>query len=83
MKLAFCIVVEDEPLAQQVIENYIGRISELKLVAKCESVDEAFTVLKLTPIDIVFLDIHLNAISGIELIEKLRIDLDFGMLLWR
>jgi two-component SAPR family response regulator len=71
-RLFFCIVVDDEPLAQQVIQNYIDRISELKLVAKCESVEEAFTVLKSVSVDIVFLDLDLKTINGTDLIAKMR-----------
>lgn len=70
--LLFCIIVDDEPLAQQVIENYVSRIQELKLVAKCENVEEAFEVLSSTKIDLVFLDLHLNATSGTEVLAKLK-----------
>ena len=72
-RLFFCIVVDDEPLAQQVLENYIGRINELKLVAKCESVEEALTLLKLASVDIVFLDLDLKTIKGTELITKMQL----------
>ncbi|WP_073143585.1 LytR/AlgR family response regulator transcription factor [Chryseolinea serpens] len=67
-----CIVIEDEPLGQQVLENYILRMNSLKLVAVCESVDEAFTVLKAQEVDVVFLDMQLKASWGTDLISKLK-----------
>ena len=71
-KLLLCLIVDDEPLAQQILENYILRIEELELVAKCESVEEAFGVLKSNHIDIVFLDLQLQAVNGSEVVKKLK-----------
>jgi two-component system LytT family response regulator len=67
-----CIIVDDEPLAQQVLENYIQRTADLKLVAKCESVEEAIETLKANEIDIVFLDLDLKTTRGTEVISKMK-----------
>lgn len=66
----FCLIVDDEPLAQQVLENYIARVDQLELVCKCESVEEAYEVINTQPIDVVFLDLNLGAMSGIDLMKK-------------
>jgi response regulator of citrate/malate metabolism len=66
----FCLIVEDEPLAQEVLENYINRLDQLKLVCKCESVEEAFDIISSQHIDVVFLDLNLGSISGIDLVKK-------------
>lgn len=71
-KVLLCIVVEDEPLAQQVLENYIHRIGELKLIAKCESVEEAYDVISSNEVDVVFLDLQLKTAAGVELFQKLK-----------
>ncbi|MBA4058583.1 MAG: hypothetical protein C0490_27960 [Marivirga sp.] len=68
--ILFCLVVDDEPLAQQVLENYIGRVDQLELVCKCESVEEAYEVINSRPIDVLFLDLNLGSLSGIDLVKK-------------
>lgn len=68
-----CIIVEDEPLAQQILENYILRIHNLKLISKCESIEEAYAILTSDKIDIIFLDINLQRSSGMELIKELSL----------
>lgn len=70
--LLLCIIVDDEPLAQQVLENYIQRIDDLKLVEKCESAEDALKILSSHKVDAIFLDLDLKQINGLEFIEKLR-----------
>jgi response regulator of citrate/malate metabolism len=67
-----CIIVEDEPLAQQVLDNYISQVDQLKLVAKCETVDDAYQVIVQNNIDVVFLDLNLEAVSGLDLIKEIK-----------
>ncbi len=67
-----CIIIDDEPLAQQIVEDYIKMIPFLKLEKKCDSVFDAINVLQSTKIDLIFLDIHLPNISGIEFIRGLE-----------
>lgn len=67
-----CIIIDDEPLAQQIIEDYVNMIPFLKLEKKCNSVFEALEVLQKTRIDLIFLDIHLPNVSGIEFISSLE-----------
>src|SRR5687768_4068635 len=71
--ILFCLVVDDEPLAQQVLETYIDRTDQLELVHKCESVEEAYEIICSEKIDVIFLDLNLGAVSGIELV-KAQID---------
>lgn len=66
-----CIIIDDEPLAQQILEDYISHIPFLKLEKKCSSVFEALEVLQKTSIDLIFLDIHLPNVSGVEFISSL------------
>jgi DNA-binding LytR/AlgR family response regulator len=68
-----CIIIDDEPLAQDIIEDYIGKIPYLKLVAKCSSAFEAFDVLRQHTIDLIFLDIHMPHVNGIDFIKSLEI----------
>lgn len=66
-----CVVIDDEPLAQQVLERHIARTGELTLVAKCFNAIEAFAVLHQQPVDLLFLDIKMPAMSGMTFIQSL------------
>jgi len=66
-----CLIVDDEPLAQQVMEEFTGRVPFLELAAKCSSATEAIEVLRNVQIDLIFLDIHMPRLSGLDFISSL------------
>lgn len=68
-----CIIVEDEPLAQERIRDYILRIPDLHLHQVFENSLDALVYSKTHPVDLFFLDIHLEGISGIQLLENAQI----------
>ncbi len=72
MKKLNCIIVDDEPLAQEVIERHISGMNDLILVKKCSNALEAFEVLHTEPVDLMFLDISMPVISGIDFLRSLR-----------
>ncbi len=65
-----CIIVDDEELAHNVIEEYISRIPFLNLVANCYDIQETIGVLQDNSVDLIFLDINLPNISGIEFLKS-------------
>lgn len=65
-----CIIVDDEELAHHVIEEYISRIPFLNLVGNCYDIQETISVLQNNSIDLIFLDINLPNISGIEFLKS-------------
>jgi DNA-binding LytR/AlgR family response regulator len=67
-----CIIVDDEPLARNVLEKHINKITDLELVAKCGNAIEAFNVLSNREVDLMFLDIQMPQITGIELLRSLK-----------
>lgn len=67
-----CIIVDDEPLAQEVIERYVLSMNELSLVKKCSNALEAFEVLHTESIDLIFLDISMPVISGIDFLRSIK-----------
>lgn len=67
-----CIVVDDEPLARQVLENHISRIDDLKLLGQYANAIDAFGVVAKGDIDIIFLDIKMPVLSGIDFIASLK-----------
>lgn len=66
------IIVDDEPLALDVIETYVSRMPNLQLVAKCNNAFEANEALKNNEIDLMFLDIQMPQLTGIEFLKTLK-----------
>lgn len=67
-----CIIIDDEPLAQEVLENLISRFPALKLVGKCNNAIAAFEMLHNQSIDLMFLDIKMPGINGLDFISSLK-----------
>ncbi|WP_299664580.1 LytTR family DNA-binding domain-containing protein [uncultured Polaribacter sp.] len=66
-----CLIIDDEPLALEVLEDFISKISFIELVASCSSGFEATTILQEHQIDLIFTDIEMPDFSGIDLIKSL------------
>ncbi len=66
-----CLIIEDEPLAAEIITEYIQQVPDLELVSVCVNAIEGLQVLKTETIDILFLDINLPQISGIDFMRSL------------
>ncbi len=67
-----CLVVDDEPIAQQILENYILQIEALHLVGKCSNAFEALNILHREKIDVLFLDIKMPSLSGLDMLKTLQ-----------
>ena len=66
-----CLIVDDEPLAIDIIKGYIAQVPQLELVASCTNAMKAFQILNQQPIDLIFLDIEMPDINGINFIKSL------------
>lgn len=71
------IIVDDEPLALDVLETYIAQLPELELVARCENALEAREVLKEHNVDLMFLDINMPQLTGIDFLKTLSVKPNF------
>lgn len=67
-----CLLVDDEPLAIKLIENHISKIDALEVVAKCNNALKAFEILNTQEIDLMFLDIKMPNITGIDFLKTLK-----------
>jgi DNA-binding LytR/AlgR family response regulator len=64
-----CILVDDEPVARKLLEEYIEEIDFLQLVGKAENPVKAAALLNTTAVDLMFLDINMPKISGIDFLK--------------
>jgi len=67
-----CLIIDDEPLAQRVIERYAENLSHLEIVQKCNNALEAIEILHQQEIHLIFLDINMPRLSGIEFLKTLK-----------
>ncbi len=67
-----CLIVEDEPIATEVLEDYVAQVPHLQLVASCRDALYALEVLKEQSVDLIFLDIHLPKLKGIDFVKTLK-----------
>lgn len=66
-----CVIVDDEPLARQLLTEYVRKIPYLKLVEVCSSPLAALDVLRSQSVDLLFLDIQMPEITGLTLLKVL------------
>jgi len=67
-----CIIVDDEPIARDILKKYIEQVPYLTLVSSCEDAFEAMQVLNKKDIDLVILDINMPRLSGFEMLRSLK-----------
>ena len=66
-----CLIVDDEVLAQNVVEKYISTLPTLKLVGKCDNAVEAISFLHNNSVDLLFLDLNMPELGGIDMLKTL------------
>ncbi len=72
MKKIHCIVVDDEPLARELVMMYVTRLAGWEVVAQCRSVAEAYEALYQNSVDVIFLDINMPDKTGVEFLSTLK-----------
>jgi len=67
-----CLIIDDEPLAIEAIEMHISKLESLRLLASCTDAIQAFDVLRSQAIDLIFLDIQMPEMTGLEFLKSLK-----------
>jgi len=67
-----CLLVDDEPIAVDIIRNHIGKLDNLEIVGVCVNAVEAFEFLREKPVDLIFLDIQMPKITGMDFLRTLK-----------
>lgn len=75
MKKVNCIIVDDEPVAREILENHLSKIDNIHVITSCKNAIEAFRIINTTEVDLVFLDINMPEISGLSFAKSMSKDL--------
>jgi two-component system, LytTR family, response regulator len=67
-----CLAIDDEPLALELLEDNISKVPYLKLVASCSNPLQAIKILQEQPVDLIFLDIQMPGLTGLQFIQSLN-----------
>ena len=67
-----CLVADDEPPAREILQRYIESMPDLKLVKECSNAMQVLSFLQLEEVDLIFLDINMPQLKGIELLKILK-----------
>ncbi len=67
-----CLLVDDEPLAIKLIQNHIAQLDAFEVVATCSSAIKALEILRTVQVDLMFLDIKMPQITGIDFLRGLK-----------
>lgn len=71
-KLTQCLIVDDEPIAREIIENHLSKINGLELVSSCKNALQAFEFINNQAVDLIFLDINMPEISGLSFARSMN-----------
>lgn len=67
-----CIIVDDEPMAREILQSHLDKIDAINVVATCKNAIEAFNQLNSNAIDLIFLDINMPEISGLSFAKSIN-----------
>ncbi len=67
-----CIIVDDEPVAREILETHLAKIDKIKIVASCKNAIEAFNAINMYKVDLIFLDINMPEISGLSFAKSIN-----------
>lgn len=72
MKKIGCLIVDDEPIARDILKTYVLRLPELNLLGECKNATEAYEAMRRLPVNLVLLDIQMPVITGTIFLRSLQ-----------
>lgn len=70
-----CIVVDDEPTAREILLNHLSKIEQIQVIGSCSGAIEAFNLVNMHQVDVIFLDINMPEISGLSFAKSINKDI--------
>ena len=67
-----CLIIDDEPLARELIRNHINKLESFEIVDECDNAMKALQCLRRESVDLMFMDIQMPQITGIEFLKTLK-----------
>lgn len=67
-----CLIVDDEPIARDILRTYISQVPYLNLAGECSDAFEAMQVINRQPVDLIILDINMPRLSGLDMLRTLK-----------
>ena len=67
-----CILVDDEPVALDIMENHLSKIEGIHVLERCSNATEAFNIISKENVHLIFLDINMPGISGISFAKSIN-----------
>ncbi|WP_417886107.1 LytR/AlgR family response regulator transcription factor [Zunongwangia sp.] len=67
-----CIIVDDEPVALDILENHLSKIDDVSILERCTSATDAFNIISRENVQLIFLDINMPEISGISFAKSIN-----------
>lgn len=67
-----CIIVDDEPVAREILEQHLAKVEGINVLALCKNALEAFNMISTQKIDLIFLDINMPEISGLSFAKSIN-----------
>jgi len=67
-----CLIVDDEPIARDILRTYIAQVPYLNLAGECSDAFEAMQVINRQPVDLIILDINMPRLSGLDMLRTLK-----------
>lgn len=71
-EIIHCLIVDDEPVAREILENLLAKIQTVRIVGSCKSALEAFNSINSEKVDLIFLDINMPEISGLSFAKSIN-----------
>lgn len=67
-----CLIVDDEPVARDIVSAFVSKIDNLELISVCKNASDALTIINKESIDLIFLDINMPEITGLSLAKSIH-----------